>query len=82
MFKVSDNQLIIYDADKYEQAPAQFTLTDSDIESYTLKTQSHDLYTACKVEYYDEDKRANNYTYTSDNGGMVTGQTLIVKKRS
>ena len=80
--KVSDNQLIIYDADKYEQAPAQFTLTDSDIESYTLKTQSHDLYTACKVEYYDEDKKeANNYTYTSDNGGMVTGQTLIVKKR-
>jgi phage protein D len=80
--KVSDNQLIIYDADKYEQSPAQFTLTDRDIESYTLKTQSHDLYTACKVEYYDEDKKeANNYTYTSDNGGMVTGQTLIVKKR-
>ena len=80
--KVSDHQLIIYDADEYEQAPAQFTLTDRDIENYTLKTQSHDLYTACKVEYYDEDKKeANNYTYTSDNGGMTTGQTWIVKKR-
>lgn len=80
--KVSDSMLIIFDEDESEKAPAQFTLTDKDIENYTLKTQSHDLYTACRVEYYDEDeKEAHSYTYTSNNGGMVTGQTLIIKKR-
>lgn len=80
--KVSDSMLIIFDEEKYENQPASFTLTDKDIENYTLKTQSHDLYTACTVEYYDEDeKKAHTYTYTSNNGGMTTGQTLKVNKR-
>ena len=59
-----------------------FELTQENIISYSLRTQSHDLYTACTVEYYDDwEDEVYTYTHRSENGGMATGQTLMIKKR-
>lgn len=80
--KVTSGKIVIFDPIKYEKNTPSFELNQSNILNYSFRTQSHDLYTACTVEYYDEWlDEVHSYTHRSNNGGMMTGQTLTIKKR-
>lgn len=82
--KVEASSIIVYDAKMFEKREISFALNGSNILGYSFKTQNHDTYSACRVEYYDNDeKKVKKYTYVADyvGGDIDKSKVLVVKQR-
>lgn len=65
--KISDNQIIIFDEVKYEQAKPIVTITKGQdlIKSYSIKSSTRDVYCACHVKYKNaKTNEVIEYTFT------------------
>lgn len=81
--KVTGNQIVIIDEEKYEARPPVTTLTrgDSRIKSFRGKKTTQGLYRACRVEYHSPKRRKNvSFTFTPKNAPK-TGRTLLIDQR-
>lgn len=91
--KVSDNQIIIFDEEKYEAALAKITIVKPGTEytaekdmiyivgigNYSFATKIRDIYAACNVSYQESKKKAKiEATFTAPN---KKGKTLKVKEQ-
>lgn len=82
--KISDNQLIVFSQQKFEQNAAEFTIKkgESRVLSYNFKSQAFDLYKECTVSYLDPETQ-ELITYTETDPNVLKGQkTKIVKRAS
>lgn len=81
--KVSDQQIIVFDDEKYEAMEPVMTIKrgQSYILDHSFSTTTRDVYSACKVEYHDpKGKKSISYTYTAPNK-PATGKTLVINQR-
>lgn len=82
--KVADNKIIIFSQQKFEQGAPVFTIKkgDSQLLSYSFKSQAFDLYKQCTVSYLDPDTQ-EVITHTATDPNVTEGQkTKIVKRAS
>lgn len=81
--KVSDQQIVIFDDEKYEAMDPIMTIKrgQSWLLDHSFSTTTRDVYSACKVEYHDpKGKKSISYTYTAPNK-PATGKTLVINER-
>ncbi|HWR07746.1 contractile injection system protein, VgrG/Pvc8 family [Sporomusa sp.] len=81
--KVSDQQIVIFDEEKYEAMEPVLTIKrgQSWILDHSFSTTTRDVYSACKVEYHDpKGKTSISYTYWAPNK-PATGKTLVINQR-
>jgi phage protein D len=81
--KVSDQKIVIFDDEKYEQMPPVLTIKrgQSWILDHSFSTSTRDIYSACKVEYHSPKGKKNiSYTYMAPNK-PATGKTLVINQR-
>lgn len=80
--KVSDEKIIIFDVQKYEQQePVKyFTKGSSAIMSYTARTTIHDVYKACHVKSQHK-KKEELIEYTYEDPNKKEGMTLQVNEK-
>lgn len=90
--KVTENQIVIFDESKYEEAEPQITIVKpgtfftqgqgtyvTDILGYSLSNRSRDIYKACHVRYQHGKKKAVvEATFTDPN--KKEGKTLEIKE--
>jgi phage protein D len=82
--KVSDRQIVIFDDEKYEAMEPVMTIKrgQSWILSHSFSTSTRDVFSACKVSYYNaRTKKTYSYTYTAPNK-LATGKTLVINERA
>lgn len=79
--KCTDDQLVVYDQIKQEQADpvTAITLGESLVKSWRFVAQSYSSYQKCIVEYRSPGGEFLSYTYTLE--GAPAGKTLKLKKR-
>lgn len=79
--KLAEEKLIVYSAEEWEQRPATSTLQRSDIDTFSFRSKTHDVYTSCVISYTDpETKETHSYTYAPENA-PANGQTLKINGR-
>lgn len=79
--KVAERKLILYAGKSFDSQDPSITYRPGDLGSWKIKTQAHDVYQACKVDYWDPEKK-EKYTYTyKPEDPPSSGQTLQVNKR-
>lgn len=81
--KVSDNQLIVFSQKKFEGNPPAFTIKkgDSDLLSYSFKSQAFDLYKECTVAYFDPETQ-ELISHTESDSKVTKGQKAKIVKRA
>ena len=80
--KVSDEKIIIFDVEKYEQQEPVviFSKGSSTVISYSAKTTIHEIYKACHVKsQHTKKEQLIEYTYTDPN--KKEGMTLEVNEK-
>lgn len=79
--KVAEEQLILFHGQTYDAKSPGLILTPRNLASWKLKSQSHSVYNACKVDYWNpSEKVALTHTYTPPNA-PPSGQVLKINKR-
>lgn len=81
--KVSDQQIVIFDEEKYEAMEPVLTIKrgQSWVLDHSFSTTTRDVYSACRVDYTSpKGKKSISYTYTAPNK-PATGKTLVVNQR-
>ncbi|MCM0759613.1 contractile injection system protein, VgrG/Pvc8 family [Sporomusa sphaeroides DSM 2875] len=81
--KVSDQQIVIFDEEKYEAMEPVLTIKrgQSHILDHSFSTTTRDVYSACRVEYHDpKGKKSISHTYRAPNK-PATGKTLVINQR-
>ena len=79
--KIAEQKLILYAGKSYDLQSPSVAFRPEDLTSWRFKTQAHDIYQACKVDFWDPEKKEQyTYTFTPDNPPR-SGQTLQVNKR-
>lgn len=81
--KVSDNQIVVFDVVKYEQAEPTLTIDKKlfCIKKYSGKATINDIYHACKVKYREpKSKKTLEYIFTPPNP-PETKRVLILRER-
>ncbi|MDL2280317.1 hypothetical protein LJC10_00490 [Selenomonadales bacterium OttesenSCG-928-I06] len=76
--KITDNQIIIFDEEKYEQAEpiAEITRGETPVKSYKFETTIREVYAACRVVYqFPKTKEKLEYIFRIPN---KNGNTLQV----
>lgn len=81
--KVSDNKLIVFSQQKFEQSEPVFTIIKgtSSLISYNFKSQAFDLYKECTVSYLDPDTQ-ELITHTELDPNVSKGQKAKIVKRA
>lgn len=90
--KVTDNQIVVFEESKYEQAEPLLRFlnpyfegrrtagADIYLKAWGFKSKIRDVYKACHVKHMDSKKKSNiEYTFTDPN--KKTGQTLQVNQQ-
>lgn len=78
--KVAENKLIVSSKEKLEEVSAG-TIDASEASRYSFRDKTHEIYKACKVTYWDPDKK-QEYTHTeTDPQAPETGDTLTINER-
>lgn len=80
--RVANNQVIIFDAERYESKDAVKTLTygDGEILSFSGKATISKIYKSAHVKY-QHGKQAEKIDYTFDDPAKSDGMTLEINKR-
>ncbi len=81
--KVSDNQIIIFDEQKYEQQQpfSRIKKGEGFIKNYRGRSPLNGLYRSCRVEYHDANKNQKiTYEFTPPNPPK-TGRVLVINER-
>lgn len=81
--KVTGDKLVIFDDSKYEQLAPIKTIErgESPVISYSGRSQTRDVYSACRVEYKGGKKKKDIvYTYKPPSLPK-TGKTLVINER-
>ncbi len=81
--KVTGDKLVIFDDSKYEQLEPVKTIIrgKSNVLSYSGRSQTRNIYSACRVEYKGGKKKEDIcFTYTPPNRPK-TGKTLVINER-
>lgn len=72
--KVTDSRMVIFDEMKYEKKDTVAVF--SRFIDYSFTTQAHDMYKACRVEYFDPaEKQERTYEHQAEN--VSSGQVLV-----
>lgn len=81
--KVTDKQVVIYDAAEYEKKPSvkKIVRGSADVLSHTFKSKAEGVYSACHVKYTDPTKKTTvEYTYKAVDVKGIS-RTLEVNER-
>lgn len=80
--KVSDNKIIIFDAEKYEQQEPVATLKYGDgvIKNFSGRATISKIYKSCRVKY-QHGKQAEKFDYTYSDDSKSDGMTFEINKK-
>lgn len=80
--KISDNKLIIFDEEKYEQQDPVKTLTygDGKIKSFSARATISKIYKSCHVKY-QHGKQAEKFEHTFTDESKEEGMTLEISQK-
>lgn len=79
--KVAENRIIVFAAERFDAKPSGLTLRPEDLSSWSFRAQAHDIYRACKVDYWGEQQKESlTYTFEPFSERSV-GQVLKINKR-
>ena len=80
--RVSDNKIIIFDTEKYEQNPPVKNLSYADgiIKSFSARATISKIYKSCHVKY-QHGKAAEKYDFTYSDQSKPDGMTLEINEK-
>lgn len=80
--KISNNQIVVFDEEKYEKAEIIDTIQRSDqLKNIRCRTTLTGIYKACRVQYYDSKKKKTiSYTFQPKKTEK-TDKVLVVNQR-
>ena len=80
--KVMRQKLILYSAKQFDSRPPARTIkcAGGKVKSWSFDTQAHDVYRACRIEFYNPDrKKYFSHTYTPENA-PASGAVHVVRR--
>jgi phage protein D len=79
--KAAERRIILFDGKAYDAKSPALTYLPGDVSAWNFSSQAHEVFSACKVDYFDPSaKQMLSYTFAPE-GGPETGQTLKINKR-
>ncbi|MFW5988621.1 MAG: phage late control D family protein [Desulfosudaceae bacterium] len=79
--KVAERKIILYSGEKFDAKDPVLTFTPEDIGKWRFTSEAHEVFSACRVAYWDPaEKITLNYTFEPKNG-PESGQVLVVNER-
>ena len=79
--KVAERKIIIFDAKEFDAKEATISYSKKDLVSWQMATRAHDVFKACKVQYWDPaGKELYTFVFEPPHAPDV-GQVLKINKR-
>lgn len=79
--KVAERQIIIYSGQEYDSKDPAMEYTEQDIASWEFRAEAHEVFSACRVSYWDPGEKIILEHTFRPRDVPESGQTLVVNER-